>query len=129
MRSGIYLARVRRRRSGQVSEWTEAQKFTIADAAQTSDERITISNVSFEFVAGNIYLLRGRTQAGNTVRTGGRETLAASDGSFQLQISVPRAAREINVEAEDPQGTRSQLRLAFTPDAGRDENDDADDER
>jgi hypothetical protein len=49
----------------------------------------------------------------------GRETLAAADGSFQLQISVPKAAREVNVEAEDPQGTRSQIRLAFTPDAGQ----------
>ncbi len=120
LRAGIYFWRVCAvASSGQVSEWTEAQKFTIAAAGETTDERITISNVSFEFVAGNIYLLRGRTQAGNTVRVNGRETLAAADGSFQLQISVPKAAREIPVEAEDSQGTRSHTRLPFAPDAGQ----------
>lgn len=120
LRAGIYFWRVCAvATSGQVSEWAEAQKFTIAAVGQSSDERITISNVSFEFVAGNIYLLRGRTQPGNTVRINGRETLAAADGSFQLQISVPRAAREIAVEAEDSQGTLSQTRLPFAPDAAQ----------
>ena len=121
LRTGIYFWRVCAvASSGQVSEWTESQKFTIAATdGQTTDERITISTVSFEFVAGTIYLLRGRTQPGNTIRINGRETLAAADGSFQLQISVPKAAREIAVEAEDSQGTQSHTRLAFTPDAGQ----------
>jgi hypothetical protein len=64
-------------------------------------------------------MARGRTQPGNTVRINGRETLAAADGSFQLQISMPRAAREIIIEAEDSQGTRNDTRLAFTPDTGQ----------
>jgi len=121
LRAAIYFWRVCAvATSGQVSEWTEPQKFTIAAAGgQTTDERIKISNVSFEFVAGNIYLLRGHTQSGTTIRAGGRETLAAADGSFQLQISMPKAAREIAVEAEDSQGTQSHTRLAFTPDAGQ----------
>jgi hypothetical protein len=121
LRAGIYFWRVRAvAASGQISEWTEPQKFTVvAPAGQGNGEHITVSDVGFEFIGGSIYVARGRTQAGNTVRINGRETLAASDGSFQLQISVPRAAREIILEAEDSQGTRRDTRLAFTPDAGQ----------
>lgn len=120
LRAGIYFWRVCAvAASGQVSEWTDPQKFTIAPAGENSGERITISSVSFEFIAGNIYRLRGVTQPGNTIRFNGREALAAADGSFQLQISVAKAAREITVEAEDPQGSTSQMRLAFTPDAAQ----------
>jgi hypothetical protein len=120
LRAGIYFWRVRAvAASGQISEWTEAQKFTIVAAGQGTGEHITVSNVGFEFIGGSIYMARGRTQPGNTIRINGRETLAAADGSFQLQISVPKAAREIIVEAEDSQGTRNDTRLAFTPDAGQ----------
>ncbi|MDX6269389.1 MAG: hypothetical protein QOD28_612 [Acidobacteriota bacterium] len=121
LRAGIYFWRVRAvAASGQISEWTEPQKFTVVAAAgHGTGEHITVSGVAFEFIGGSIYMARGRTQPGNTVRINGRETLAASDGTFQLQISVPRAAREIIVEAEDSQGTRNDTRLAFTPDAGQ----------
>ncbi|HZG53119.1 MAG TPA: fibronectin type III domain-containing protein, partial [Pyrinomonadaceae bacterium] len=120
LRVGIYFWRVLAvAASGQISEWTEPQKFTIVAGRQATGEHITVSNVAFEFIGGSIYVARGRTQPGNTIRIDGRETLAASDGSFQLQISVPRAAREIILEAEDSQGTRNDTRLAFTPDAGQ----------
>ena len=119
LRAGIYFWRVRAvAASGQISEWTEPQKFTIVEG-QGTGEHVTVSGVAFEFIGGSIYVARGRTQPGNTVRINGRETLAAADGSFQLQISVPRAAREIIIEAEDSQGTRNDTRLAFTPDAGQ----------
>jgi hypothetical protein len=119
LRPGIYFWRVRAvAASGQTSEWSEPQKFTIV-AGRGSGEHITVSNVAFDFIGGSIYVARGRTQPGNTVRINGRETIAAADGSFQLQISVPRAAREIIVEAEDSQGTRNDTRLAFTPNAGQ----------
>ncbi|HEX9919485.1 MAG TPA: hypothetical protein VGA87_09975, partial [Pyrinomonadaceae bacterium] len=95
------------------------QKFTIMAAGAGTGEHISVSGVAFEFIGGSIYVARGQTQPGNTVRIDGRETLAAADGSFQLQISVPRAAREIIVEAEDSQGTRNDTRLAFTPAAGQ----------
>ncbi|HJR07955.1 MAG TPA: FecR domain-containing protein [Pyrinomonadaceae bacterium] len=115
LRAGIYFWRVRAvAASGQISEWTEPQKFTIVAAGQGTGEHITVSHVAFEFIGGSIYVVRGRTQPGNTIRINGRETLATSDGSFQLQISVPKAAREIIVEAEDSQGTRNDTRLAFT---------------
>jgi hypothetical protein len=120
LRAGIYFWRVLAvAASGQISEWTEPQKFTIVAAGQGSGEHITVSNVAFEFIAGNIYVARGRTQPGNTIRINGRETLAAADGSFQIQISVPRGAREIIIEAEDSQGTRKDTRLAFTSDTGQ----------
>jgi len=120
LRVGIYFWRVRAvAASGQISEWTEPQKFTIVAAGQGTGEHITVSNVAFEFIGGSIYVARGRTQPGNTIRINGRETLAAADGSFQLQISMPRAAREIIIEAEDSQGMRKDTRLAFTPDTGQ----------
>jgi hypothetical protein len=121
LRPGIYFWRVRAvAASGQISEWTEPQKFTIAAAAwQNTGERITLSNVSFEFIAGNIYVARGRTQAGNIIHLNGRQTLAAADGSFQMQISVPKTEREIEIEVEDAQGNRSRSRLPFSPDAGQ----------
>ncbi|MDQ1557006.1 MAG: hypothetical protein QOD32_66 [Pyrinomonadaceae bacterium] len=114
LRAGIYFWRVRAvAASGQISEWTEPQKFTVVVAGQGSAEHITVTGVAFEFIGGNIYVARGRTQPGNTIRINGRETLAAADGSFQLQISVPKAAREIIIEAEDSQGTRRDTRLDF----------------
>jgi len=121
LRPGIYFWRVRAvAASSQISEWTEPQKFTIASAgAQNSGERITLSNVSFEFIAGNIYVARGSTQAGNTVHINGRQALAAADGSFQIQIPLRKGEREIEVEVEDAQGNRSRTRLAFSPDAGQ----------
>jgi hypothetical protein len=114
LRAGIYFWRVRAvASSGQISEWTEPQKFTVVEG-QGTGENITVSGVAFEFIGGSIYVARGRTQPGNTIRINGRQTLASADGSFQLQISMPRAAREIIIEAEDSQGTRKDTRLAFT---------------
>ena len=120
LRVGIYFWRVRAvAASGQISEWTEPQKFTIVATGQGTGEHITVSNVAFEFIGGSIYMARGHTQPGNTIRINGRETLASADGSFQLQISMPRAAREIIIEAEDSQGTRNDTRLAFKADTGQ----------
>lgn len=119
MRQGNYFWRVRAvAASGQSSDWSEPQKFLVVTEGGTG-ERINVSNVSFDYVAGNIYLMRGRTQPGNTIRCAGRETLATSDGSFQLQITAPRETREINVEAEDAQGNRSGYRIPFSRDAGQ----------
>ncbi|HEV2800174.1 MAG TPA: FecR domain-containing protein [Pyrinomonadaceae bacterium] len=114
LRAGIYFWRVRAvAASGQISEWTEPQKFTIVAGGTGTADHITVSDVAFDFVGGQIYVARGRTQPGNTIRINGRETLAASDGSFQLQISAPKATREIVVEAEDSQGTRKDTRVPF----------------
>jgi FecR protein len=110
LRPGVYFWRVRAvAQSGQTSEWSEAQKFTIVAGEQTA-ERIVVTNVTFEYLAGQIYIARGRTQAGNTVRIAGRETSAAPDGTFQLQFTAPPGTREVTLEAEDPHGNKAQTR-------------------
>lgn len=100
--------------SGQASDWSEPQKFVVVGEGGTGDEA-SIADVRIEYVAGQIYLVRGRTQSGNTVRCAGRETLAARDGLFQLQINAPRGAREIQLETADTQGNRNTFKFQLPP--------------
>src|SRR2546423_14160193 len=94
LRQGNYFWRVLAvAPSGQASDWSEPQKFVIVNGTGTG-EQVGVSDVQVEYVAGSIYLVRGRTQAGNTIRCAGRETLAARDGFFQLQINAPHGPRE-----------------------------------
>jgi hypothetical protein len=116
LRPGIYFWRVRAvAASGQTSDWCEPQKFTVATGADGSAAAVSVAGVSFEHIGGQVYIARGRTQPGNTVRVGGRETIAAPDGGFQLQFSAPPSTREVTVEAEDTQGNRQRARVAFAP--------------
>jgi hypothetical protein len=55
-------------------------------------------------MGGNIYRIYGRTQPGATVRSAGRDTFAAADGSFVLQISA--SASETRVDISDDKGNR-----------------------
>ncbi len=115
VRQGNYFWRVMAvAQSGQASDWSEPQKFVIEVPGGTGDE-VTVSDVQIEYVAGQIYLVRGRTQAGNTVRCAGRETLAARDGFFQLQINAPRGAREVQLETADTQGNRNSFKFQLPP--------------
>jgi hypothetical protein len=115
VRQGNYFWRVMAvAQSGQASDWSEPQKFVVEATGGTGDE-VTVSDVQIEYVAGQIYLVRGRTQAGNTVRCSGRETLAARDGFFQLQINAPRGAREVQLETADTQGNRNSFKLQLPP--------------
>ncbi len=113
LRQGNYFWRVRAMASsGQASDWSDPQKFIVVAEGGTG-QNVSISDVTVEYVAGQIYLIRGRTQPGNTVRYAGRDTLAARDGLFQLQINAPPGTREVNLEAEDAQGNRSATRVPF----------------
>ena len=115
LRQGNYFWRVRAMApSGQASDWSEPQKFIVVGEGGAG-ETVTVKDVTVEYVAGQIYLVRGRTQPGNTVRCAGRETLAARDGLFQLQINAPPGTREVSVEAQDAQGNRNTARVPFTP--------------
>lgn len=115
VRQGNYFWRVMAvAQSGQSSDWSEPQKFIVETQGGTGDE-VTVANVQIEYVAGQIYLVRGRTQAGNTVRCAGRETLAARDGFFQLQINAPRGAREVQLETADTQGNRNSFKFQLPP--------------
>jgi hypothetical protein len=112
LRPGIYFWRVRAvAPSAQTSDWTDPQKFTIAEGGSggSSGEHLSVSAVTFEYVAGSVYLARGHTQPGNTIRINGRDTLAASDGSFQLQTNLAKGASEVWVEVEDPLGDRQRI--------------------
>ncbi len=115
LRQGNYYWRVLAvAQSGQSSDWSEPQKFVVVGEGGTGDE-LSVADVQVEYVAGQIYLVRGRTQAGNTVRCAGRETLAARDGFFQLQINAPRGAREVQVETADTQGNRNYFKFQLPP--------------
>ena len=115
LRQGNYFWRVLAvAQSGQASDWSEPQKFVVVGGGGTGEEA-GVSDVQIEYVAGSIYLVRGRTQSGNIVRCEGRETLAARDGFFQLQISAPRGARDVQIETADTQGNRNSFKFALPP--------------
>lgn len=105
---GIYYWRVRAASaSGQTSDWSEPWKFTIV--RQTPSDRITAGDWRVDALGGNLYRISGRTQPGVTVRVAGRETFAASDGSFLVQVSA--ASPSVTVELSDDRGNRSRYGL------------------
>ncbi len=117
LRQGNYFWRVLAvAPSGQASDWSEPQKFVVVPEGGTGDS-VGLSNVTVDYVAGSIYVIRGRTEAGNTVRGAGKETLAARDGTFQLQVNAQGGARVIEVEVADTQGNRNVARIPLTPGA------------
>jgi hypothetical protein len=118
LRPGVYFWRVRATAStGQTSDWSETQKFVVA--TRGSGSHVPVSSLSAELLGGNIYLIRGRSEPGTTIRVAGRETLVPTDWSFQLQITAPPGAHEITVEAQDPQGNSSLYKVALSGRPGR----------
>jgi hypothetical protein len=93
--------------SGQMSEWSEPWKFTVALRDESSS--LTASDWAVENIAGTIYVVTGKTVAGATVNILGRETFSVSDGTFKLQISSP--ANAVTVEIKDEHGERSRYSL------------------
>ncbi|HZI61414.1 MAG TPA: FecR domain-containing protein [Pyrinomonadaceae bacterium] len=118
LRPGVYFWRIRATAaSGQVSDWSDPLKFIVATRGTGS--QVTVSGLSSELLGGNLYLIRGRAEPGTTIRCGGRETIVATDGTFQVQISAARTAREVSVEAQDPRGNSSQYKVALSSRAAR----------
>ncbi|HEX8139841.1 MAG TPA: FecR domain-containing protein [Pyrinomonadaceae bacterium] len=118
LRPGDYFWRVRATASsGQTSDWCEPQKFIVSPPGR--GERVAVSGVTFDFVGGNVYIVRGRAPRGTTIRIFGRETFSAADETFQLQITIPSDARELVLEAQDPQGNSEQYRIPMTGGAPR----------
>jgi hypothetical protein len=112
LRPGVYFWRVRgTAASGQTSDWSEPLKFVVL---KESHEEVAVSDWSVDHIGGNIYLVHGRTQAGNAVRISGREALAAADGTFQLQVTAPTGTRDVVAEARDSQGNRNEYRVSLT---------------
>jgi hypothetical protein len=84
--------------------------------------RVPVSNLVAEFIGGRIYLIRGRSEPGTTIRIAGRETIVPAEGSFQLQITVPPGTQEINIDAEDPRGNSTPYSLSLSGHASRAKN-------
>jgi len=115
LRPGVYFWRVRATAaSGQVSDWSDPQKFMVATRGSASE--VSVSNLAAELLGGNIYLVRGQAEPGTTIHVGGRDAIVPSDGSFQIQITASAGAREVMVDAQDNQGNSSQYKLQL---AGR----------
>ena len=115
LRPGVYFWRVRATAaSGQVSDWSDPQKFMVATRGSAS--QVSVSNLTAELLGGNIFLVRGQAEPGTTIHVGGREALVPTGGSFQIQITASAGAREVMVDAQDNQGNSSQYKLQL---AGR----------
>jgi hypothetical protein len=113
LRPGAYFWRIRALApSGQASDWSEPLKFIVATQG-ASVSVVPVSNLSAVYLGGDVYLIRGTTSSGTSVRVSGREALAANDGTFQVQITAPQATREVLIHASDPQGNRSQYRVTL----------------
>ena len=115
---GVYFWRVRAtEQSGQTSDWSDAQKFIVAP--QGTGTQVMVSNLSAELLGGTIYLVKGKAEPGTTVRIANKEAIVPTEKSFQLQITVPPDAREITLEAADPQGNSSQYKIALVGNRGK----------
>ncbi len=113
LRPGVYFWRVRATASsGQASDWSDPLKFIVTTRGTGS--QVSVSNVTTELLGGSLYLVRGRAEPGTTIRAGGRETIVTPDGTFQVQISAARGAREITIEAQDPRGNSSQYKVSLS---------------
>ena len=103
--------------TGQVSDWSEPQKFIIATRGTNS--QVAVSNLTAELLGGSIYLIKGKAEPGNTIRAEGREAIVPSDGNFQLQVTATGGTRDIVVVAQDSQGNSSQYKVTLAGRAGR----------
>ena len=112
LRPGVYFWRVRATAStGQVSDWSEPQKFIVATRGTGS--QVAVSNLTAELLGGNIYLIRGKAEPGTTIHATGREAIVPTDGNFQLQITISGTSREIVIDAQDSQGNSSQYKVSL----------------
>lgn len=112
LRPGVYFWRVRAiASSGQTSDWSEPKKFIIATRGTGS--QVPVSNLEAELLGGQIYLVRGRSEPGTTIRAAGRETIVPAEGSFQLQVTAPPGSGEITIDAEDSRGNVTPYRLSL----------------
>ncbi len=118
LRPGVYFWRVRATASsGQTSEWSEPQKFIVAQ--QGKGGTVNVSDWAIEYLGGSIYLVRGRAQPGTTVSISGREALAGGDGTFQVQITVAGGVKEVDAEARNPDGNNSRYKLSLVQGSAR----------
>lgn len=115
LRPGVYFWRVRATAaSGQASDWSDPLKFVVTPRGSA---QVTVSDLSSELLGGSIYLIRGKADPGVTIKCSGRETIAAADGGFQIQVTAAATTRELVLEAQDSRGNMSQYKVSLR--AGR----------
>jgi FecR protein len=118
LRPGVYFWRVRATAaSGQASDWSDPLKFMVTTRGTGS--QVALANLTAELLGGSIYLIRGKADPGTTIRVAGRETIAAPDGTFQVQVTAVAATRDLIVEGHDSQGNSSQYKVSLSARAGR----------
>lgn len=71
-------------KSGQTTNWNDPWRFTVVKGG--SGHGIDVADWRVDSLGGGVYFVSGRTQSGVKIRSQGRETIAASDGTFKLQI-------------------------------------------
>ena len=112
LRPGVYFWRVRGiAASGQTSDWSEPKKFTVA--TQGTGSRVPVTGLVAELLGGRIYLIRGRSEPGTTIRVAGRETIVPDKGFFQVQVTAPPGTQEISIDAEDSRGNVTPYRVSL----------------
>ena len=117
LRPGVYFWRVRATAaSGQASDWSDPLKFVVTPRGSA---QVNVSDLNTELLGGRSYLIRGKAHPGVTIRCSGRETIAAADGGFQIQVTAAATTRELILEAQDSRGNMSQYKVAMSPRAGR----------
>jgi hypothetical protein len=113
LRPGVYFWRIRATASsGQASDWSDPQKFIVVTRGTGS--QVALSNLSAELLGGSLYLVRGKAEPGTTIKAGGRETIVAQDGTFQIQVTASAGIHEIAVEGQDSQGNSSQYKVSLS---------------
>lgn len=111
LRQGAYFWRIRATdTSGQTSDWSEPLKFLITTQGAGASA-VPVSNLTSVYLGGSVYIIRGTTAPGTSVRVSGREATAASDGNFQVQITAQSGTRDVTIQASDSQGNNSQYRV------------------
>jgi hypothetical protein len=114
LRPGAYFWRIRATASsGQTSDWSEPLKFLVTTQGANRSS-VPMANLAAVYLGGNVYIIRGTTSAGTSVRVSGREAMAPADGNFQVQISAPPGTREVTIEASDVLGNRTHYAVALT---------------
>jgi hypothetical protein len=113
LRPGVYFWRVRATASsGQASDWSDPLKFIVVTRGTGS--QVKLADLTAELLGGSLYLVRGRAEPGTTIKVSGRETIVAPDGTFQIQITASDGAKDVAVEAQDPQGNSSQYKVSLS---------------
>jgi len=113
LRPGSYFWRVRATAaSGQTSDWSEPQKFIVV-ARGANALAVAVSNLAATHLGGDVFIIKGSSSTGTSIRVAGREASTTGDGTFQVQITVPAGTREVTVLASDPQGNTSSYRVTL----------------